>query len=232
MHLATLNVKNNPDMPRRWVREDARRVSALTRTRPLRVVLWQEIGEAEDLADIGSRLWPHRTIHGDTRQPITVSPGFKVLARGVEPLHQGLARVSPGRIATWAILAHPHPRAGRFAVVNVHYVSGAFSNPGQRGEAWRDLQWDVGHQAVAALVKDLRADGLPVMGGGDFNRRGDVPDLTPMTRWVAGSGYDHLFLDTGLQHERPRWYSHRFQVHRGGFHTDHPLVLAQVKVVP
>lgn len=231
MWLATLNVRNNPDMPRRWVREDAQRVSALTRTKPLRVVLWQEIGEAEDLRDIGSRLWPHRTIHGGTRQPITVSPGFRVLETGVEHLHGGLARVSPGRIAPWAILAHPNPRVGRFVVVNVHYVSGAFSNPGQRGEAWRDLQWDVGHQAVAGLVRDFRDDGLPVMGGGDFNRRTELPDLTPTTRWIAQAGYDHLFLDAQRVQGRPWWRSDRHQVHRGGLHTDHPLVVAKVSVV-
>jgi hypothetical protein len=109
-------------------------------------------------------------------------------------------------------------------------VSGAFSNPGQRAEEWRDERWAIGHAAHGALVRAFNAEGLTVVGGGDFNRRGDIPDLSPACRWVAGAGYDHLYVSQAKNGTRV--HPGRVQVNRRGLHTDHPAVSAVLDLLP
>lgn len=226
MFLTTLNVRNNPDMPRRFVRSDVSYAMKLGRRHPFRAVLFQEIGEAEDHQDVATvmrrRWWQH--LHTNRPDPIALTRGFHVLESGVEHLHGGLAHVSPARMATWAVVQprRPHRPVRPIALVDVHYVSGAFSHPGQRGEEWRRTHWDVGHAGHGALVRTFNAEGLTVVGAGDFNRKGDVPDLSPACRWVAGAGYDHVYVSEAKGGTRA--HAGRVQVNRRGLHTDHPAV--------
>lgn len=232
MFLTTLNVRNNPDMPRRHVREDARYAGRLGRRRPWRAVLLQEIGEAEDHVDVAAGLgrgWQHTET--DTPDPLALTRGWHILETGQELLHGGLAKVSPTRLMTWAVVQprRPHPAVHPVALVNVHYVSGAYSHPGQAAEAWRRVHWSVGHAIHGQLVRDFNAEGLTVIGAGDFNRKGDVPDLSPSCRWVAGSGYDHVYVSEAKGGTRV--HPGRVQVNRRGLHTDHPAVSVVLDLV-
>lgn len=225
MYLSTLNIRNNPDMPRRFVQEDARRAAALGRRHPFRVVMHQEIGEPEDHHDVAQaygRRWQH--VETGTVQPIALTRGWRVLEHGVEKLHGGLAHVSPARILTWAVAQprRPHRAVKPVALVNVWNVSGAFTHPNQSAEAWRRAHWDIGHADHGALVRTFNAEGLTVLGAGDFNRPGDVPDLSPACRWVAGARYDHVYVSEAKGGTRV--HVGPVTVTRRGLHTDHPLV--------
>lgn len=227
MFLTTLNLRNLPDMPRRFVREDAGRAGRLGRARPWRVITWQEIGEAEDLQDVARALGPSwRHLEADTPQPISVTRGWHVLETGTVNLHGGLAHVSPARKLTWALIQprRPHRAVPPVVVTNTHDVSGAFTHPGQKAEAWRRQMWDIGHATHGQLVRDFNHEGLTVTGGGDFNRPGEVPDLSPACRWVAGAGYDHIYVSEAKGGARV--HAGRVQVNRRGYHTDHPAVSA------
>lgn len=227
MFVTTLNVRNLPDMPRRHVVADAQRAERLGRPRPWRAILWQEIGEAEDHVDVRralGRTWQHA--NEASPNPLSLTAGWRVLETGRHKLHGGLAHVSPSREASWAVIQpkRPHHAVKPLALVGVHYVSGAFSHPGQRAEEWRRGHWDIGHAAHGDLVRTFNAEGLTVVGGGDFNRRGEVPDLSPACRWVAGSGYDHLYVSQAKGGTRV--HLRRSIVTKAGLHTDHPAVSA------
>lgn len=233
MFLTTLNIKNNPDMPRRFVTADARYAKQLGRPRPWRVVLHQEIGEPEDHADVRATYgpaWQHVGV--STPNPLALTRTWRVLEAGVEHLHGGLQKVSPSRMVTWAVVQprRPHRAVAPIVVTNAHYVSGAFSHPGQRGEEWRDDHWNAGHVIHGVLVRQFNAEGLTVVGGGDLNRRGDIPDLSPTCWWVAAAGYDHLYVSEAKGGTRVR--VRRTATHRAGLHTDHPAVSAVLDLLP
>jgi hypothetical protein len=232
MHLVTSNVRNNPDMVREHVRHDMAAVSKLGG-----VILWQEVAEPDDWADLRATLpedeWQH--IGMDDECPISVWRGkWQVRRSGRVPLHGGKAAVSPHRVAQWAelvakgssILAVPP-----VVVVNTHFVSGAYSHAGQLAEDWRVAMWDKAHAGLTALVADFHAQGLTVLGGGDFNRTGEWPGFAEGHRWLMHGGYDHLWCaeaDTGA----------RIRLDTTGtlglddLYTDHPARWAHVTVQP
>ena len=225
MLLTTLNIRNNPDMPRRFVVSDARFAKKLSRTRPWRVVLHQEIGEAEDHADVRRAYgpgWQH--FETDTPDPLALTRAWHVLEHGQEKLHGGLAHVSPTRLLTWVVAQprRPHRPVPPVAIINTHYVSGAFTHPGQAREDWRRAHWDIGHASHGALVRTFNAEGLTVIGAGDFNRPGEVPDLSPACRWVANARYDHVYVSEAKGGTRV--HPGKVTVRRRGLHTDHPAV--------
>lgn len=225
MFVTTANVQNLPDLPRPHVRADMRRVKALARVRPNRVVLWQEIAEADDRQDLRGVFptWAH--LHMDTECPISLSPHLRADAVGRLRLHPGRAHVSPARVLTWARVQH----TGRYAhlpavvITNTHYVSGHETHPGQMAEDWRDLMWEHSHAVQSDFVARWNRQGVTVIGGGDYNDVAHMPRFTEGTRWVARHGYDRLHVDVAAEgaqvgQVRPR-------VTRG-MHGDHAAVSA------
>ena len=152
--VTTSNIKDNPDMPRRHVAHDVGLVGRHRRHRNARrIVLWQEI-DTEDRSVLRHQLprpWQH--IGMETECPISLLR-FDVDDWGVIRLHGGKARVSPARPLTWAIVRQrPYLPWGKpwpwFVVLGTHWVSGAWTNPGQRAEPWRRAQWAVGYERTA-----------------------------------------------------------------------------------
>lgn len=225
MFLTTANVQNLPDLSRPHVRADMRRVKALGRTRPNRVVLWQEIAEYDDRQDLREVFptWTH--LHMDTECPISLSPHLRAQAVGALRLHGGRAHVSPARVLTWALVQH----TGRYAylpdvvLTNTHYVSGHETHPDQAAEAWRDAMWAHAHAVQTDFVRRWNSQGVTVVGGGDYNDVGHMPSFTAGTRWVARHGYDRLHVDEAR--EGAQVGKARARITRG-LHSDHAAVSA------
>ena len=189
VRLVTSNIKNLPDLSREHVRHDMALVRKLGG-----VILWQEIAEADDVADLRATVPGYTHLHTDTECPISVwTKGWKVLDYGKVTLHPGKEHVSPHRVATWVRLQRNGSTVPPFVVVNTHWVSGAYSNPGQEAEAWRLAMWAQAHAGMCTLVQGFLAKGITVLGGGDFNRTGAFPGFAPGHRWLINGGYDHLW---------------------------------------
>lgn len=198
VHLVTANIRNLPNLTRSQERHDLGLVKALGS-----VVLWQEIAEANDVADLRATLpsWTH--VHTDTECPISVwTSKWDVVEKGQALLHGGMKGVSPHRVATWAVLQRKGHNVAPFAVVNTHFVSGAFTHPGQVAEEWRVHAWTKAQDGLADVVAMLNGKGYTVVGGGDFNRTGSFPGFSSSHRWLVNGGFDHLYaseVPTGLQ---------------------------------
>jgi endonuclease/exonuclease/phosphatase family metal-dependent hydrolase len=77
--------------------------------------------------------------------------------------------VSPARFVNWLVLEHI-ATGTRFAAVNCHFVSKAFSDPPEPDAEWRKEQWHNNMRVLREVITELRTAGLPVLVGGDFNR--------------------------------------------------------------
>lgn len=194
MTVVTANIRNTPDLPRDQVRADTLAVKQLGG-----VLLWQEIAEQDDRDDLTHSCPPERWMHVgmNTECPMSFYRSkWTVRASGNELLHGGKAGVSPARYVTWAevIAKGQDPDLiPPVVVMNTHWVSGGFSNPGQQAEEWRRAQWNVAHLKQTALVARFLAAGRTVIGGGDFNRTGEWTGFAPQHRWLMHGGYDHLW---------------------------------------
>lgn len=189
--VVTSNIKNNPDLSREHVLHDTRAVSRLGG-----VVLWQEIAEADDRADLQTSLppgaWTHVGLEDEC--PISLFTGnWNVHRTGSILLHGGKAAVSPHRVARWAEVSRKGSAQLPFVLLNTHWVSGAFSHAGQAAEDWRVEMWNRAHDKASALVQQFLAEDLTVIGGGDYNRTGEWPGFAPQHRWLLHGGFDHLW---------------------------------------
>lgn len=229
MIIVSSNIKNNPDLPRPQVRHDLDAVKRLGG-----IIGWQEIGEASDRADLRARLkspaWTH---HGlSTECPVSLGRRWLSDRGGVELLHGGRAKTSPQRVAVWRVVTcADRPRMQPFAVVNSHWVSGAWSHPGQRNEDWRRLMWHQSHDRMAALVARLRRAGLTVLGTGDYNRTGDWEGFGPGHQWLAHSRYDHIWTVPAPGGVRVR-LTGSGTLSTGHLFTDHAAAWARVTLNP
>ncbi|WP_109506567.1 endonuclease/exonuclease/phosphatase family protein [Nocardioides speluncae] len=77
--------------------------------------------------------------------------------------------VSPTRYVNWLVLEHLGT-GQQLAAVNCHFVSKAFWDPPEPDAEWRKEQWHNNMRVLREVITELRADDLPVMVGGDFNR--------------------------------------------------------------
>lgn len=230
MHLVTSNIKNDPDLPRDQVRHDMAAVSQLGG-----VILWQEVAEPDDWADLQATLpaeeWTH--LHLTDECPISFRHAYwDLVDQGQEQLHGGLAHVSPHRVVTWAKLARKgRPEVPPVAVVNTHLVQGAFTDPGQAEEAWRLAAWNASHDKIAELVARFLAEGTSVVGGGDFNRPGTWPAFGPGCRWLLHGGLDHLYASDAPGGARVQLDSVGL-LSTAVLFTDHSARLADLTLLP
>ncbi|WP_109507366.1 endonuclease/exonuclease/phosphatase family protein [Nocardioides speluncae] len=158
------------------------------------VICWQECINAEVRADLARTLpYHHVTFNDDDFGPgmnsISYRPDlFRLVAFDSEKASEARAGVSPARFVCWVILEHIATGV-RFAVVNVHFISGAFRIPPPLNVVWRLAQWFNNRRVLRRVVGDLRARGLPVLVGGDPNRK----------RWdILGAGLvEPRYTDAG-----------------------------------
>jgi GH25 family lysozyme M1 (1,4-beta-N-acetylmuramidase) len=168
----------------------------------------------------------------DNAQPIAFRRDlFEKVSGDVVLLHEARAGLHRRRYITHLQLRH-RAHGCDFHVTNLHLVAGAFHNPGQRHEALRLEEWRAGIAKHIAMVESLVAGGLPVIGGGDYNRQlrrhrsmGTAIAGRPVTYAVDGGAIDLLWCVDG---DRARWEVSSRRVYPGRDsknpvrHSDHP----------
>ncbi len=199
----TANIKNNPDMPRLFVREDANAAAWLGD-----LIGFQEIVEDEDLHDVLTGLqrqsgsWVLEDFGGKPTVPIawdtqTWAPaGERGAIRLTEPVDftDGPGG-QPARWLTWIDLRMVNrPLLPPLRFVNTHWTNGAWSNPGQPGEAIRDELWLRQYEQTAALIRQWWGAGHTVVLVGDLNNPGVIAPPHASWRWAVGQdgGLDRI----------------------------------------
>ena len=105
----------------------------------------------------------------DNLQPIAFRKSqFTKVAGRVTLLHPARPGAHARRYTTQLRLTC-HELGFDFHVTNVHFVSGAFKRPALPDQAIRIEEWHEGIARHLAIVENLVASGLPVLGGGDYN---------------------------------------------------------------
>ncbi len=226
--VTTANVKSFPVMPQDRVQADYDRIRALRGS-----VLFQEIEPARYKQALSSTFSGSRVDFIDrTPVPVALDRAWTVKDRGIARMHKGLARVSPTRFVTWQKVARTRgDRTVRFVLMNTHFVSGAWNRKPDRADAWRKAHWKKHFAKMGDLVRSFNAQGLTVVGGGDFNRsiaRG-LKKFTGTQRWLySDGGIDKIFVAPAPDGARvvvKRTFSTR------GF-SDHAFRTAVLKIGP
>lgn len=106
----------------------------------------------------------------DNRSPIAARKDtFDLLDQGTELIHPVRVGLHGRRYLTHVHLRHRELRTELHAV-NVHLTPGAFSTPPPVDAASRQAEWREGMRRHDGFVEDLVSTGVPVIGGGDYNR--------------------------------------------------------------
>lgn len=200
LRVGTCNIRNTPDLPRAQVRESA----AVCKVKA-DVVGFQEIGEVQDHTDVRIGLGDQWSgVAGGTgkvecpihfrKSLLELIPDGQVPGgyanSGLQLAHHGLAKVSPARYTTWAMLRSKGDHAIQFALVNVHMVSKPF-DPKASHHTWREEMWHVHYSKWAEMVNRYNDAGLTVIAVGDFNA-GTVRKSDADMRWMWKSGIDKI----------------------------------------
>lgn len=190
--LGTFNVQAVPVMDQGDVNEDTGKVRDYAD-----IVVWQEIGPDRYKDSVAGLAPEFRTFQpeglGNTT-PISWRPDkFEVEARGVELLHESMSGVMAARGIVWVKLRLRGTRQ-RYVVVNTHYVPGAW---GPNGTSTRQTVWNIGNRRHKALIARFVRSDITVIGGGDFNKEGQVLGAgiegRPV-RYLTDTGIDHLYV--------------------------------------
>lgn len=197
MFVFTSNIKDNPDMPDRWVREDMRAVRRWAGSGTRKIGAFQEIGP-EDIAALKATFpaanWV-RVGKGDECPIVVQRAGFRVDEFQLVPMHGGKHAVTPHRITSRALIRTRFRvrRLPRFRTLAKHTVSGAFTHPGQVAEDWRREHWAIDKRKTEQLMLDDIANGVSGIVLGDLNRYNDGWEYdVPGFRWVAHHKFDHI----------------------------------------
>lgn len=91
---------------------------------------------------------------------------FRLVSSGFERASEGRLNVAPARFVCWVVFEHI-ASGRRFVVINVHFTKVIADEHG----AWRRQQWNRNLTVLRAVVARFRAQGLPVLVGGDLNRQ-------------------------------------------------------------
>lgn len=173
---------------------------------------------------------------GDNTSPIAFRRSqFTKVAGRVQLLHPGVAGLHTRRYCT-------HLRLGSLVlgrdlhVTNVHLVAGAFNNVQEHDQALRLREWNEAIGKHQAMLARLVGSGLPVVGGGDYNRQlrqarsvGETIAGKPVTYAVGPASIDLLWFVDG---EDLAWSVRSTRIFQGRDgqnpqrHSDHAARLA------
>lgn len=237
--VVTANIKCKPHMPQAHVVSDVRKAA-----RGADVVLWQEIGIArykQAVRGLGGK-WDHFFPNGPGYdQPISWRTDiFAFEHAGVYLLHRGRADYAPDRGITWVQLKHLG--TGQHIIFHsVHYVARAWhtnGSPALRSDAriaaqqpGRQAMWLEGRTRHGTVLDEWVAAGLPVIGGGDFNRGGRFPVVGNFVsgrkvRYIdVAGGLDYIFSLDGKQTRIKR-----VKAKNTHGHSDHPFKSVDVRL--
>lgn len=160
------------------------------------VIGWQEVNDPADRDKMRNRLgaeYSHAVFSGPASAvPISWSTRFSKVKQGSVLTHGGQAGVTPNRYVNWVVLQN-RSTGKRFAFVNTHFISGAWS-----GHPERQAQWLTHLDALKAEVAKIQTnEQVPVVVVGDFNRR--RAEALPGERMldvqnVAGLTIDQIYV--------------------------------------
>ena len=108
---------------------------------------------------------------------------FTKLDSRVDLLHPPVRHVHTRRYTTYLRLRY-RPLGLELHVTNLHLVAGAFNGVDEPDQELRLREWNEGVAGHRRLVEGLVRTGLPVVGGGDYNRQ--LRSLKPLGDEVAG----------------------------------------------
>jgi hypothetical protein len=210
MKVATVNIRNTPDLSRAKVRKCARSI----RTNGVAIAGLQEIVEDQDVADVLAGLGIHYDmINQSTHEPIIFDtkvlrladsmecpPGFQ--NRGVLRFHPGYKNIpTPFHNGTWGIFKHVQaPEIPPFVFFNGHFINKAWNgrerNPEKLAER-KDLWWE-GYDTSQWAINNFRKAGLTVVRCGDYNRSlKAMPLFNPHEVPVAVHRIDGIYISKG-----------------------------------
>ncbi|MFC7495912.1 MULTISPECIES: GH25 family lysozyme [unclassified Nocardioides] len=107
----------------------------------------------------------------DNSTPIAFRKAIFARSAGdVTVLHEPHPRLHRRRYITHVRLRH-RALGIEFHVTNLHLVAGAFNNVIEPDQALRVQEWNEGIAKHRLILETMVASGLPVMGGGDYNRQ-------------------------------------------------------------
>lgn len=164
------------------------------------VIGWQEVNDPADRTKMRNRLgkdYAHETFSGAASAvPISWRTArFAKVAQGSVRTHAGEAKVTPARYVNWVILRE-RSTGKKFAVVNTHFISGAWSTYPKRQARW------LKHLSVlkSTVRKIQSTHKVPVVVVGDFNRRRAeaLPGLRMLdVAEVKGITIDQIYVPKG-----------------------------------
>ena len=162
---------------------------------------------------------------------------FTKVAGDVTLLHPARAHLHQRRYATHLRLRH-RVLDTEFHVTNLHMVGGPSDDVTETEQGLRAEEWNDGIGKHLAMLERLAATGLPIVGGGDYNRQllrhksvGTTIAGRPVTYAVDGVSVDLLWFVDG---ERARWDIQSRQTYPGRHrrsparHSDHSARAATV----
>lgn len=197
LRVSTANIQNFPNMSDAQVRSDVAETIALSD-----LVLWQEIGQAQDHTAIKATAgsdWHTTDVDVETplsaRLAVLQPVGGPVVTRISASL--GAGSKSPARDMveqryTWTI---PTDLPDVWAI-SIHYIQQAWGSKDVPKKPQRKVLWNTGHDIHRAHAQAAVDAGFIVIGGGDWNRAvKDIPLFNKTNfRWViAGGGLDHVY---------------------------------------
>lgn len=140
----------------------------------------------------------------DNGQPIAYRRGsFVKVAGDVTVLHPPREGLHRRRYITHLRLRH-RALDTEFHVTNLHMVAGAFNKTIEPDQEMRVEEWNEGILKHLSILERLAATGLPLVGGGDYNRQlrlhksvGTTIADRPVTYAVDGTSIDLLWFVDG-----------------------------------
>lgn len=238
--IATLNIQDIPDIPRKDVVQCAKIVK-----QHADIAMYQEIREDQDVEDVRSGLGPDwRLVNVSSFNPIgfdsrqfrltperELPPGFH--NRGVIKLHDGNPKVpTKSREATWVILsAVERPNLRPFIVSNAHLINNAWNNQEKRPliKALRKELWIEGIDEWQWHINNFRRHGYTTIWGGDLNCI-HAPNFNAKQVPVARHRVDQIFIARG---RGPKAINYKVYGDRKIIDTpsDHKLLVGHVKLI-
>lgn len=183
---------------------------------------WQEIAPRRYRRAVG-RL-PSKVRFLNTPVPVSFPKDWVVLDTARILTHKGRRLVTPHRWIVVALLREKKTNKV-FALVNTHYVSGAWNNKRKFQKEWRKTAWNHHHRLHRKVVRRLVNNGISVIGTGDFNRE-NVRKLNRRQKWLNNGRIDKIFKVNA---------PHGVRLRREGagvenLHSDHNMLKAYVTI--
>jgi len=159
---------------------------------------WQEVNDDNPRVDERDHIndefprpswttWPRFDHRPGALVPVTIPAPWAMEDQWTRQISDGRAHVQPDRFLTVRVMRHPL-LAAPMAFLSWQQVQGAFTDPGQRDEAYRKASWPAQFHRVKVEARALVKDDITVAYAADTNRPG-----CPLLLWD-----DHRVKQQGL----------------------------------